>query len=1135
MKVQFLRRVGALILALALTMTLTVPARAEAGSVKNVTLNKTTLSLDVGESEKLIATVAYEEPEEEDEDGADEAEEDEEDEDAGVTVKWSTNDRSVASVDEDGTVTGKGKGTAVITATVEDGGKTYTATCTVTVNLVATGIDFIPVADEVWGNNSTWEVTVRILPDGFTLGDTDEIVWDISPTGDTTAEYMPEIKATGSRLKASVTKSVKGHPVSPGEYYITASYGGFTKRKKVTISGITLSRTSIPDMHVGENRVIAVDKVYGFADNGVSTADVEWSSSDPATVSVMHGELIAWKLSAAPVIITATKNGYTATCEVRVVEDKSVVAGPYNKYGGKTISTGNPLRLDDVQILDKLKSIAREKSKEEDAYGNVTYSELEYITNVAVPTSQGTLYYNYKSEASTGAGVGLDDAFMENPGGASTKLDIKKLYFVPRQGFKGTAEITFIGWAVNGTSFNGIIKVEVGAGSGAGGSADSEADPISYRTQAGEPAWFMDFDFNAFCRSVTGRNFSSITFSLPKASEGTLYYNYMAGSGIPVTSTTKFTPAGVYTLDNVCFVPNAAYDSDDPVIISFHAVDSAGDTASGKVEIVVDQIDVAGDLSNVVVFCEKGRSVTLSSELFNDACRDTIDDTLAFVMFKLPDPKEGALYYNYQSNGSYESNVSASTRYYYSGAPGLSGVTFVPSSGASGRIAIPYTGYGSTGTSFSGTLYISLEDGLHTTIYYSVEKGGSVTFSAADFYNAGLYKTGIGVTYVRFDVYSTDLGSLYHNYRGSNYYNWVVAPGTNYYTSTSYSNRLGLISFHAGDKTGTFTISYTAYCGTGSSQQKFTGKVVIKVGTLAPEDVVLSCKAGGYTSGEMLALLVNSACDAVMNGNLAYIEITSVPDAKEGHLYRGYVASRSGSGTVVKQGSRFYRAASPSISQLVFVPFARFTGEAEITYIGYSSDGQEQVSGRILVSVSKSTTSVFDDMGGYEWAMDSVNYLYWNRTVQGDGTGSFLPLQIVRKCDFALMLVRAYGLTAGGNVSFKDVPDDAYYADAMRIAAVLGIISGRNGYYSPTSPLTRQEAIVMIYNTLQVVGKATTNGLAADLSVYRDERAIDVGAREAMGILVQMGVVEGDGGYLQPQRQFTRAEAAMLLHTIMTL
>ncbi len=53
---------------------------------------------------------------------------------AGATLWWTSSDRAVATVDEDGVVTGKGDGTAVITVTAKDGlGKTVTDTCTVTV------------------------------------------------------------------------------------------------------------------------------------------------------------------------------------------------------------------------------------------------------------------------------------------------------------------------------------------------------------------------------------------------------------------------------------------------------------------------------------------------------------------------------------------------------------------------------------------------------------------------------------------------------------------------------------------------------------------------------------------------------------------------------------------------------------------------------------------------------------------------------------------------------------------------------------------------------------------------------------------------------------------------------------------
>ena len=909
---------------------------------------------------------------------------------------------------------------------------------------------------------------------------------------------------------------IKAQYKKNGETYTSPS-------KYVTVSGIVLAWPSDEEtvMMVGQSGMIAWT-AYGDAAS-LGAPKVVWTSSNASVVFVMAngGNLTAREPGRAE--ITATMGKYSAVCKVRVVEDSSVIADRYpnNEYGKRfTATASQPLTLDIV--YPRLEEICEEKTRPaggEKGDG----SELSYITNLWVSPDQGTLYYNYSTEADTGFGVGSNDQFADpaKVKGAIRRVD--KLYFVPKQGFSDTAEITFNGIAESGQNFAGIIRVEVSSGSG--------AYKISYRAQAGEPVWFQTSDFDAYCQNENGRTYNYIIFNLPKASEGVLYYNYVAESGNPVTTTTRFTPSGRYTLNDVCFVPNAAYQGKS-VIITFRGEDTSGEAISGVVEVNVTQSSTEGDPANVAVSGERGRPVTLQSSLFNFACRATLGDTLNFVTFKLPDPDEGTLYINYRSDGDYDSRVAAGTRCYFSGVPGLDSVSFVPASNAVGQVAISYTGYGAGGASFSGVLYITLEDANRSTIRYSVAKGGTVTFSASDFYNAGLYQKGVGVTSVVFDAYSTDLGKLYHNYRGSNYYNWEVASGTYYYTSTSYSNRLGLISFHAGNKAGVFTISYTAYCGTGSSQQWFTGKVVIQVGAPTPANVVLSCKTG--EQARLTVPAVSAVCGAVMSESLSYIEITSVPDAKVGHLYYDY--NGFGTGTAVEQGDLFYCIGSPSIGRLIFVPFARFTGEAEITYIGYSGDGREQVSGRIVVKVSKPTDSwYFTDMSGSKWAIGSVDYLYRNDTVKGVGSNRFDPDGPVTKGDFALMLVRAYGLTASGSVSFKDVPADIYYADAVRITAVLGIISGSDGYYNPTAVLTRQEAILMIYNTLKASGKAATNGLAADLSAYHDGNAIDAGAREAMGILVQMGVVEGDGGYLRPQRQLARSEAAMLLHTIMTL
>lgn len=82
-------------------------------SVTGVTLNKATLAFTEGDSSTLTATVAP-------------------DNATNKTVTWTSSNPAVATVDANGKVTAVAAGTATITATTEDGGKT--ATCAVTVS-----------------------------------------------------------------------------------------------------------------------------------------------------------------------------------------------------------------------------------------------------------------------------------------------------------------------------------------------------------------------------------------------------------------------------------------------------------------------------------------------------------------------------------------------------------------------------------------------------------------------------------------------------------------------------------------------------------------------------------------------------------------------------------------------------------------------------------------------------------------------------------------------------------------------------------------------------------------------------------------------------------------------------------------
>jgi len=115
-------------------------------AVTGVSVNKSSVSLVVGATEDLTAAITP----------------------ANATnqiVTWSSDNTSVAAVSEDGVVTAENVGTATITVTTDDGGKT--ASCTVTVNPKVITFTVDPISAQTYtGNEITPTVTVK---DGSTI------------------------------------------------------------------------------------------------------------------------------------------------------------------------------------------------------------------------------------------------------------------------------------------------------------------------------------------------------------------------------------------------------------------------------------------------------------------------------------------------------------------------------------------------------------------------------------------------------------------------------------------------------------------------------------------------------------------------------------------------------------------------------------------------------------------------------------------------------------------------------------------------------------------------------------------------------------------------------------------------------
>lgn len=170
----------------------------------------------------------------------------------------------------------------------------------------------------------------------------------------------------------------------------------------------------------------------------------------------------------------------------------------------------------------------------------------------------------------------------------------------------------------------------------------------------------------------------------------------------------------------------------------------------------------------------------------------------------------------------------------------------------------------------------------------------------------------------------------------------------------------------------------------------------------------------------------------------------------------------------------------------------------------------------------------------YSWAFHAIDYLANTGVVSGTGNLIYSPGKSLSRADFVLMLYRAYDMEkyAEGE-NFADVPDTAYYADAVRAAHTIGIAEGdENNKFNPSQTLTRQDAMVLLKRTLDRTGLQFAAG---DLSGYTDAGSVADYAVDSVGALVKAGIISGSDGKLNPTAPVTRAEMAVMLYRALHL
>ena len=216
---------------------------------------------------------------------------------ASTDLVWSSADESIATVNQEGVVTGVNGGKTTVTVTCKE----YSATCQVKVRDAAIGVELdITEADLKVGVDQL-QLTAIVEP-------ANSIDYDL--------DWISSDEAV-----AVVTDKGLVTPVGPGEATITvivdkAHQATCVVRVTQPAEGVFLNKTELK-IQLGTSETL--EATVQPATTNVK--DLQWTSSNPEVASVdANGQVSALALGTADITVTTVDGGHTAVCKVTVIQ-----------------------------------------------------------------------------------------------------------------------------------------------------------------------------------------------------------------------------------------------------------------------------------------------------------------------------------------------------------------------------------------------------------------------------------------------------------------------------------------------------------------------------------------------------------------------------------------------------------------------------------------------------------------------------------------------------------------------------------------------------------------------------------------------------------------------------------------------
>ena len=185
---------------------------------------------------------------------------------------------------------------------------------------------------------------------------------------------------------------------------------------------------------------------------------------------------------------------------------------------------------------------------------------------------------------------------------------------------------------------------------------------------------------------------------------------------------------------------------------------------------------------------------------------------------------------------------------------------------------------------------------------------------------------------------------------------------------------------------------------------------------------------------------------------------------------------------------------------------------------------------KVTFMEDNSVLNFFYDVPNDAYYYEAVKWAAENGITGGIGSSLFAPNQPCTRAQIVTFLWRSAGSPVVNYLMpFTDVDEGAYYAEAVRWAASTGIVTGlTETTFGANGVCTRAQVVTMLYRFAKAQGMDTSQGGMA-IREFDDFDSVPAYALEAMGWAVNTGVFKGDNNRLLPQNACTRAQIVTLL------